>query len=68
MQVKAISKLMEDLCRELRAMAVPLVDAFAIPDHILRAPIGLSSYLKDPYAEYLSSIGWSPPLTGAAPT
>ena len=43
MQAKAIQRLVEGLCSELRGVAVPLVDAFAIPDHILRAPIGLSS-------------------------
>ena len=58
-KVKAIMRLMEDLCRELRGVAVPLVDAFAIPDHILRSPIGRSSYTRDPYAEYLRSIGWN---------
>ena len=40
---------------ELRGVAVPLVDAFAIPDHILRAPIGM---MNDPYAAYLKAIGW----------
>ena len=59
-KVKAIGRLIEDLCRELRDVAVPLVDSFAIPDHILRSPIGRSSYTRDPYAEYLRSIGWNP--------
>ena len=59
-KVKAIMRLLEELCRELRGVAVPLVDAFAIPDHILRSPIGRSSYTRDPYAEYLRSIGWTP--------
>ena len=35
-------------CSEVRGVAVPLVDAFAIPDHILRAPIGLSTTTVDP--------------------
>lgn len=44
---------------ELRGVAVPLVDAFAIPDHILRAPIGLASASsKNPYASYLQAIGF----------
>ena len=25
---------------------------------ILRAPIGISSYAKDPYQQYLASMGW----------
>jgi acyl-CoA oxidase len=39
-------------------VAVPLVAAFAIPDHILRAPIGLATGQEDLYSEYLASIGW----------
>ena len=38
LQAKAIQRLIEALCSELRGVAVPLVDSFAIPDHILRAP------------------------------
>jgi acyl-CoA oxidase len=57
---KAIRKMIEHLCGELRGVAVPLVDSFGIPDHILRAPIGLSSMDGfDPYGEYLSSIGFN---------
>lgn len=49
----------ETLMAELRGVAVPLVDAFAIPDHILRAPIGLAAASsKNPYASYLQAIGW----------
>lgn len=43
---------------ELRGVAVPLVDAFGIPDHVLRAPIGLSSGAHDPYGEYLHAVGF----------
>jgi hypothetical protein len=35
-KAKAIHRLIQALCGELRGVAVPLVDAFAIPDHILR--------------------------------
>ena len=56
---KAIRKMIEHLCAELRGVAVPLVDSFGIPDHILRAPIGLSSIGGfDPYGEYLKSAGF----------
>jgi len=52
--------MIEHLCGEIRGVAVPLVDSFGIPDHILRAPIGLSSMDGfDPYGEYLSSIGFN---------
>ncbi len=40
-KAKAIQRLLLDLGGELRGVALPLVNAFAIPDHILRAPIGL---------------------------
>ena len=57
-KAKAIKRMIEKLCSELRGVCCPLVDAFAIPDFILRAPIGLSTAAKDPYAAYLQSIGW----------
>lgn len=58
-KAKAITRLIESLCSELRGVAVPLVDAFAIPDHILRAPIGLSSGQHDLFREYLQGVGFS---------
>lgn len=58
-QAKAISRLITALCAELRGVAVPLVDAFAIPDHVLRAPIGLGSASGvDIYREYLHAAGF----------
>lgn len=58
-KAKAIARLCEVLCAELRSVALPLVNAFAIPDHILRAPIGLgSSSASDFYKEYLSAAGF----------
>lgn len=42
-----------------RGVAVPLVNSFAIPDHILRAPIGLAgSGVSDMYKEYLLAAGF----------
>jgi acyl-CoA oxidase len=38
---KAVVKAVTRLCREVRPMAVDLVDAFAIPDRLLAAPIAL---------------------------
>jgi acyl-CoA oxidase len=40
---RAIRKLVNRLCLEVRQQAVPLVDAFAIPDVILAAPIAFDS-------------------------
>jgi acyl-CoA oxidase len=57
-KAKAIMRMIEKLCSELRGVAVPLCDAFAIPDHILRAPIGLSTTAQDPYGDYLHSAGF----------
>jgi len=38
---KAITREVNRLCNEVRAQAAGLVDAFAIPDEVLAAPIGL---------------------------
>lgn len=40
-KTKAIRKMVDQLCWEIRQDAVPLVDAFKIPDSCLAAPIGL---------------------------
>lgn len=56
-KVKAINRLLEHLRMEMRSVAVPLVDAFNIPDHILRSPIGLQS---QDYSSYVEVAGWSP--------
>src|SRR6478736_4262604 len=40
-KTKAIRKLMNQLCWDVRQEAVPLVDAFRIPDALLSAPIAL---------------------------
>jgi acyl-CoA oxidase len=39
-KARAIRKQIDALCRELRPAALGLVDAFAIPDELLAAPIG----------------------------
>lgn len=59
---KAIQKLLLSLYRELRGVAEPLVSAFAIPDLVLRAPIGTSSFVNAQdsrlYDNYLQAAGW----------
>jgi len=58
-KAKAIQKLVLVLCSELRGVAVPLVNAFGVPDHILRAPIGLGATAGvDMYKEYLHAVGF----------
>lgn len=43
----AIRDLVNNLCQEVRIQAVPLVDAFGIPDHCLSAPIAFAEH-KEP--------------------
>jgi acyl-CoA oxidase len=38
---KAVTRAVNDLCNDVRGDAEALVDAFGIPDRVLRAPIGL---------------------------
>jgi acyl-CoA oxidase len=40
-RAKAVTRAVNELCAELRPHAGELVDAFGIPDELLRAPIGL---------------------------
>lgn len=54
-KAKAIQRLVEHLCYEVRLVAKELVDAFGIPDFILRAPIGLQSRQ---YSEYSHCVGF----------
>ena len=37
-RAKAISREVADLCRKLRPIAVDLVDAFGVPEEMLRSP------------------------------
>ncbi len=41
-KAKAIRTLVNGLCREVRAQAIPLVDAVGIPDEMLAAPIAVA--------------------------
>ncbi|KAK9111073.1 hypothetical protein Scep_018592 [Stephania cephalantha] len=54
-KAKAIHKLTEYLCYQVRSVARELVDAFELPDHVTRAPIGLQS---EPYTQYTQYIGF----------
>lgn len=58
-QAKAIQRLIVTLCSDLRGVALALVSAFGVPDHILRAPIGLAAHTGvDMYKEYLGAVGF----------
>jgi acyl-CoA oxidase len=54
-KAKAIHRLVEWLSFEVRGVAGSLVDGFAIPDSLLRAPIGLQS---GQYSEYSHYVGF----------
>eukprot|EP00245_Coleochaete_scutata_P005256 TRINITY_DN18686_c0_g1_i1.p1 TRINITY_DN18686_c0_g1~~TRINITY_DN18686_c0_g1_i1.p1 ORF type:complete len:686 (-),score=144.71 TRINITY_DN18686_c0_g1_i1:359-2416(-) len=54
-RAKAIQAELEALCGEVRQSSEEFVDAFAIPDFLLRAPIGLKS---NQYSEYLQGVGF----------
>ncbi|UCC72152.1 MAG: acyl-CoA dehydrogenase family protein [Gemmatimonadota bacterium] len=47
-KAKAIRKLVNRLCYEVRQQAVPLVDSFGIPDELLGAPIALGELAPEP--------------------
>lgn len=59
---KAIQKLLAKLCAELRTVAAPCVAAFNVPDDILRAPIGTTSFVDAQdaklYDGYLKAAGF----------
>ena len=44
-KARALRKLFATLCDEVRPLAVPLVDAFGIPDEVLAAPIAFAGYV-----------------------
>ncbi len=46
-KAKAIRKLVNRLCREVRLQALPLVDAFAIPDELIAAPIAMTGLQEE---------------------
>ncbi|KAG0318713.1 acyl-Coenzyme A oxidase [Dissophora globulifera] len=51
---KQIRQLFLDQCKDLRKDAVPLVDAWAIPDYVIKAPIG--KYDGDIYPAYFATV------------
>ncbi|EOA12483.1 hypothetical protein CARUB_v10025999mg [Capsella rubella] len=54
-KAKAIHKLTEYLCFQVRNVAKELVDAFELPDHVTRAPIAMQS---DAYSQYTQVVGF----------
>ncbi|KAF5960531.1 hypothetical protein HYC85_001740 [Camellia sinensis] len=56
-KAKAIHKLTEYLCFQVRNIARELVDAFDLPDHVTRAPIGKQS-TAEVYSQYTQIVGF----------
>ena len=54
-KAKAIHKLADYLSYQVRLVAQELVDAFDLPDLIIRAPIGMQS---EAYAQYTQHVGF----------
>ncbi|KAK7318581.1 hypothetical protein RJT34_03284 [Clitoria ternatea] len=52
-KAKAIHKLTEYLSFQVRNIARELVDAFDLPDHVTRAPIGMQSEAYSQYTQYV---------------
>ncbi|KAA0036009.1 hypothetical protein IC582_017111 [Cucumis melo] len=52
-KAKAIHKLTEYLCFQVRNIAQELVDAFDLPDHVTRAPIAMQSNAYSQYTQYV---------------
>ena len=59
---RAIQKVLTKLCAELRTLAAPCVEAFDVPDAILRAPIGTTAFVASQdshlYDGYLKAAGF----------
>ncbi|KAK0525336.1 fatty-acyl coenzyme A oxidase [Tilletia horrida] len=53
-QLDLVQKLVSEYCYELRKIAIPLIDAFALSDHIVNSPIGVKS--GDIYREYFRAV------------
>lgn len=55
--MQAIHKLTEYLCFQVRNIARELVDAFDLPDYVVRAPIGLQA-ADEAYSQYTQLAGF----------
>ena len=55
--LQAVHKLSEYLSFQVRNIAKELVDAFDLPDHVIRAPIGMQS-TTEAYSQYTQYVGF----------
>ncbi|CAN4106425.1 unnamed protein product [Withania somnifera] len=56
-KAKAIHKLAEYLCFQVKNIARELVDAFDLPDYVTRAPIGAQTP-SEAYSQYTQNVGF----------
>ncbi|XP_075084364.1 acyl-coenzyme A oxidase 2, peroxisomal [Nicotiana tabacum] len=56
-KAKAIHKLTEYLCFQVKNVARELVDAFDLPDYVTRAPIGVQA-ASEAYSQYTQIVGF----------
>ncbi|KAL7416641.1 putative acyl-coenzyme A oxidase I [Mrakia frigida] len=64
-QMDKIETLVDELCASLRAVAVPVVDSFALSDHIINSPLG--RYDGDVYQAYFDQVRRANPLPKVHP-
>lgn len=57
LQFQAIHKLTEYLSFQVKNIARELVDAFDLPDYVIRAPIGLQTP-EVAYSQYTQHVGF----------
>ncbi|KAE8231246.1 hypothetical protein CF326_g3741 [Tilletia indica] len=53
-QLDLVQARVSEFCASLRTFAIPLIDAFALSDHIVNSPIGVKS--GDIYREYFRAV------------
>lgn len=61
-QAKLIRQQIVDSCKDIRPQVVPLIDAFAIPDWVIKSPFG--RYDGDIYNKYFEMVNSAPNAVG----
>ncbi|RXK36154.1 hypothetical protein M231_06596 [Tremella mesenterica] len=59
-QIDALTSAVDELCLQVRSFAIPLVDAFALSDHIINSPLG--KWDGSVYESYFAQVQSSNPL------
>lgn len=64
-QLDKVSEQVDALCLEIRQYAVPLIDAFALSDHLINSPLG--KWDGSVYESYFAQVRASNPLPKVHP-